>query len=152
MPFSRPTTAQSRPYTARSTRPGTARPQTAVSTVYQEPSYVIAVLEGRGVSREIGIAALDKDTGKVMLVQVADCQTYVKTLHQMHLHYPSTVLVPDTFLSASDAAFAPRSGKRSASTSLLVEYIQEEFPEAQIESVGRKYWNDNGGKRRLVNV
>ena len=70
----------------------------------------------------------------------------MKTLHQMHLHYPSIVLVPDTFLSASEAAFAPQSGKRSASTSLLVEYIQEEFPEAQIESVGRKYWNDNGGK------
>lgn len=31
---------------------------------------MIALLEGRGVSREVGIAALDKDTGKVMLVQV----------------------------------------------------------------------------------
>ena len=30
----------------------------------------MAVLEGRGVSREVGIAALDKDTGKVVLVQV----------------------------------------------------------------------------------
>ena len=31
---------------------------------------MIALLEGRGVSREVGIAALDKDTGKVVLVQV----------------------------------------------------------------------------------
>jgi hypothetical protein len=73
----RPWTAQSRSYsmgnnnrqwTAQS-RPTTARPQTAAS-VRHEGSYVVALLEGRGVSREVGIAALDKDTGKVMLVQV----------------------------------------------------------------------------------
>ena len=76
---SRPTTNrlwtdQSRTYsrtglwTAQS-RPTTSRPQTAVSVIH-EGSYVIALLEGRGVSREVGIAALDKDTGKVVLVQV----------------------------------------------------------------------------------
>lgn len=80
-----------------------------------------------------------------MYAQIADCQTHVKTLHQMHLHYPTTVLVPDTSLSATDAAFAP-SGKRSSTTSLLVDYIGEEFPESQIEAVARKYWNDGGGK------
>ena len=71
----RPWTTQSRsystdqrPWTAQS-RPTTARPQTATS-VRHEGSYVVAVLEGRGVSREVGIAALDKDTGKVVLVQV----------------------------------------------------------------------------------
>jgi DNA mismatch repair protein MSH4 len=63
----------------------------------------------------------------------------------MHIHSPSLVLIPDTFLSASDAALAP-SGKRSASTSLLVEYISEEFPGVQIAAVGRRYWNDAGGK------
>lgn len=77
-PGSRPWTHQSRsfaatdpsarPWTGQS-RPTTARPQTAGSVRY-EGSYVVAVLEGRGVSREVGIAALDKDTGKVMLVQV----------------------------------------------------------------------------------
>ena len=78
---SRPTTnrlwtGQSRTYSrsgqslpAAQSRPRTARPQTAVSVIH-DGSYVIALLEGRGVSREVGIAALDKDTGKVMLVQV----------------------------------------------------------------------------------
>lgn len=51
-------------------RPTTARPQTATSTARREGSYILAVLEGRGVSREVGIAALDRDTGHVMLVQV----------------------------------------------------------------------------------
>ncbi|KIJ98256.1 hypothetical protein K443DRAFT_104257 [Laccaria amethystina LaAM-08-1] len=140
---------QSRPWTSQS-RPTTARPQTAASTKH-EGSYVIALLEGRGVSREVGIAALDKDTGKVMLVQVADCQTYVKTLHQMHLHNPCLILVPDTFLSAPDAALVP-SGKRSASTSLLIEYIGEEFPGIQVESVGRRYWNDSCGLEFILQL
>lgn len=63
-------TYNGRPTTARSTRPGTARPQTGISTVYQEGSFIIALLEGRGVSREVGLAALNKDTGEVNLVQV----------------------------------------------------------------------------------
>ncbi|TFK42146.1 muts domain V-domain-containing protein [Crucibulum laeve] len=141
--YSRPWTAQSRPQTG-------GRPQTAASTRH-EGSYVIALLEGRGVSREVGMAALDKDTGKVMLVQVADCQTYVKTLHQMHLHMPSLVLVPDTFLSAPDAALAP-AGKRASSTSMLVEYIKEEFPEVQLEPVRRRYWNDTGGLEFILQL
>jgi DNA mismatch repair protein MSH4 len=65
----------------------------------------------------------------------------VKTLHQMHLHMPSVVLVPDTFLAGSDM-----SSKNSASTSVLVQYIQEEFPGVPIEPVARKYWNEGGGE------
>lgn len=66
---SRPITSQSRPWTGQS-RPATARPMTSAS-VRHEGSYVIALLEGRGVGREIGMAALDRDTGKVMVVQVS---------------------------------------------------------------------------------
>ena len=66
---SRSYSTEQRPWTAQS-RPTTARPQTATS-VRHEGSYVVSVLEGRGISREVGIAALDKDTGKVMLVQVS---------------------------------------------------------------------------------
>lgn len=105
---------------------------------------MIALLEGRGISREVGMAALDKDTGRVMLVQLADCQTYVKTLHQMHLHNPYLILVPDTFLSASDASLLP-SGKRASATSFLVEFIREEFPSVPLEPMGRKYWNELSG-------
>ena len=167
------TSVSMRPRTAQS-RPMTARPTTAASA--HEASYVVALLEGRGVSREVGLAALDKDTGSCVLVQVcpcalaardlritsyskkiADCQTYVKTLHQLHLHPPLIILVPDTFLLPQDSAFVNsasgastgRRGKGSGSTltatSLLVDYVREEFPCAAIEPVGRKYWNDAGG-------
>jgi hypothetical protein len=69
----------------------------------------------------------------------------------MHLHNPCLILVPDTFLSAPDAALVP-SGKRSASTSLLIEYIGEEFPGIQVESVGRRYWNDSCGEPFSGNI
>lgn len=151
-----PRTGQSaRPWTAQS-RPTTARPTTAASTRH-EASYAVALLEGRGVSREVGLAALDRDTGICILVQIADCQTYVKTLHQLHLHPPAMVIVPDTFLSLQDPALvnsasggAGRKNKGAGSgsintTSLLVEYVREEFPGVVIEPVGRKYWNDAGG-------
>lgn len=59
----------SRPRTAQS-RPATGRPQTAASSRH-ESSYVVAVLEGRGVAREVGIVALEKDTGRVSLIQVS---------------------------------------------------------------------------------
>ncbi|KAG6820131.1 hypothetical protein H0H93_005006 [Arthromyces matolae] len=120
---------------------------TAASTKC-EGNYVISLLEGRGVAREVGMAALDKDTGKVMLVQLADCQTYVKTLHQMHLHPPSLVLVPDTFLSAPDV----QSGSGGKTASLLVQFIEEEFPGARLEPVARRYWNDSAGLEFILQL
>lgn len=67
----------SRPWTGQS-RPPTGRPQTSASTVRREGSYVVAIVEGRGVSREVGIAAVDRDTGHVMLVQVRRiCSTFL---------------------------------------------------------------------------
>ena len=60
---------------SRQSRPTTARPVTAGSTRH-EGSFTIAVLEGRGIGREVGIAALDKDTGQVNLIQV--CETSPK--------------------------------------------------------------------------
>ncbi|KAL4244476.1 DNA mismatch repair MutS family protein [Abortiporus biennis] len=138
----RPWTSTSRPFTGQS-RPGTGRPITAASSKH-EASYVIAVLEGRGMGRDVGIAALEKDTGRVNLVQLADCPTYVKTLHQMHLHTPSLILVPDTFLSLSETSIAS-SAKKPTTTSVLVQCILEEFEGVPVEPVVRRYWNETAG-------
>jgi DNA mismatch repair protein MSH4 len=158
----RPTTTR-RPFTVQSragqSRPTTARVQTATS-VHHQSSHVVAIFESRGVGHEVGIAALEKDTGRVILVQVhllsgfssrpvqltgarlqlADGQTYVRTLHQMHLLNPSIIVVPDTFLSATDAT-----SKRAPTASLLVQYLEEEFPDVSIEPAARKYWNEQTG-------
>lgn len=34
-----------------------------------DASFVIALIESRGMAHEVGMAALDKDTGRVMLIQ-----------------------------------------------------------------------------------
>ncbi|KAL6301010.1 muts domain V-domain-containing protein [Sparassis latifolia] len=124
-------------------RPTTARPQTAASSRH-ESSYIVALVEGRGVAREVGMAALDKDTGRVTLIQLADCPTYVKTLHQLHLHSPSLILVPDTFLSVTDVLLAS-GAKKPSTTSILIQCIMEEFDSVPIEPVPRKYWNETAG-------
>jgi DNA mismatch repair protein MSH4 len=61
-------TSVTRPRTGQS-RPCTAQAPTTAATRY-EASFIIALLEGRGVAKEVGIAALDRDTGRVMLIQV----------------------------------------------------------------------------------
>jgi DNA mismatch repair protein MSH4 len=62
-------TSVTRPRTGQS-RPCTAQAPTTVATSRYEATFIVAVLEGRGVAREVGIAALDRDTGRVMLIQV----------------------------------------------------------------------------------
>lgn len=62
----------------------------------------------------------------------------------MHLHYPSLILVPDTSFSALESS-VPSSKNRPLSTSLLVQCIQDEFIGVPMESVLRKYWNEEGG-------
>jgi DNA mismatch repair protein MSH4 len=73
----------------------------------------------------------------------------VKTLHHIHLHNPTLILIPDTFLSISDASMAS-SAKASSSTSFLVQSIQEEFPGTPVEPVARKHWNDQAGEYLIV--
>ncbi|KAF8588523.1 hypothetical protein K439DRAFT_1406319 [Ramaria rubella] len=128
-----------RPQTGRS---HTGRPQTAASTTAErrDASYVVAVIEGRGsIGREVGIAALDKETGKMILIQVADCQTYVKTIHHINLHYPSVILIPDTFLPSS------KNRNSVPVNTILVDCLQEEFSGVQMDAVMRKYWSETAG-------
>lgn len=80
-------------------------------------------------------------------LKLADCQTYVKTLHQMHIHSPSLVLVPDVFFSRSEKPPSLRKSLSNLPSSLLVQYIGEEFPGVLIEPVSRKYWNDAGSEQ-----
>jgi DNA mismatch repair protein MSH4 len=55
----------------------------------------------------------------------------------MHIHYPSLVLVPDTFISPHSSS--------DAKASLLIDCIEGEFEDVPIEPVKRKYWNETVG-------
>ncbi|KAF8717258.1 MutS family domain IV, partial [Rhizoctonia solani] len=115
-----------------------SRPTTAASTAGEYSTHVIAVLEGRGVAREIGMAALNKSTGQCVIFQIHDCQTYIKTLHHLRIYNPSSILVPDTFLPIEPTA--------KSKISPLVESIRDEFEDdVDLVPIPRKYWNDGDG-------
>jgi DNA mismatch repair protein MSH4 len=61
----------------------------------------------------------------------------------MQLYDPCIILVPDTSLSSADASLA----KTRSPTSILVQYVQEEFPNVPIEPIARKYWDAQAGDR-----
>jgi len=63
----------------------------------------------------------------------------------MHLHWPSIILVPDTSFSSADVSASSTRRRASRRTSILLQYIREEFPWTPIEPVARKYWNDRAG-------
>ena len=65
----------------------------------------------------------------------------------MHLHAPSVVLVPDTFISAADAGLPTSTlgTHQPRTTSLLVQCILEEFEGVPVEPVLRKYWSEGAG-------
>ena len=90
---SRPATALSRPWTSHS-RPNTARPQTAASSRHDPGNYLVAVIEGRGVGREVGIAALDKDTGRVAVIQVSSVNVCAVCNHAECATYSSRTVRP----------------------------------------------------------
>ncbi|CAE6426120.1 unnamed protein product [Rhizoctonia solani] len=119
-------------------RTSMSRPTTAASTAGEYSTHVIAVLEGRGVAREIGMAALNKSTGQCVIFQIHDCQTYIKTLHHLRIYNPSSILVPDTFL--------PIEPTSKSKISPLVESIRDEFEDdVDLVPIPRKYWNDGDG-------
>ncbi|KAF8315442.1 hypothetical protein DL93DRAFT_2166804 [Clavulina sp. PMI_390] len=129
-----PPTASMSPLQSHPRRPPSTRPTTA--TPDRAGSYIIALYESRGIGREVGIASISRITGNVALSQVSDTHSYSKTLHYMHIHYPSAIIVLDSSLP-------PDASTRQSS--VLVRYIEEEFPDVHVESVLRKYWNDTTG-------
>ncbi|PWN45007.1 hypothetical protein IE81DRAFT_309693 [Ceraceosorus guamensis] len=136
-------------------RPSTAqsagRPNTAASELGVPPSsWICAILENRGVGREVGIAAMEKDTGQVIVTQFADTQTYVRTVHHLMLHPPATVLVPDTCASSADYP-DPGSNGTAIESSILVCTIEDTF-DMGILPFARKFWNHEDGAKVLDKV
>ncbi|KAH8111431.1 muts domain V-domain-containing protein [Phellopilus nigrolimitatus] len=114
-------------------RPATARPLTAASSRH-EGSFVVAVLEGRGVGREVGIAALDKDTGQIVLNGI---------LVRFCLFCASSLIAKPTSKLCTTCTSITRHSCSFQTPSL--QCIQEEFLGVPIEPVLRKYWNEDAG-------
>ncbi|KAE8267876.1 hypothetical protein A4X09_0g4461 [Tilletia walkeri] len=162
-PSSRPATSMS----MRSNRPTTA----ASATKSQPASGICAVIETRGIGREVGIAVLDQDTGKghakveerrlladelnVSLLTtifrkshpLPDTQTYIKTIQHLSLTGVAVLLAPGN--AQNSAAGSALLGERFSQAthgqnSVLLQCIEEAFGVGPTH-IHRRHWNEKEG-------
>ncbi|KAF5002230.1 hypothetical protein FGRMN_536 [Fusarium graminum] len=131
--ISRPSTVRSgsRPGTAsgRKSRNGTA---SSILGLSEAQSIVCAVSEARGVSPAVGVAFVNVSIGEVIISQICDNQSYVKTIHKIQMSGPSRIL----FMSTACPPNNP---------STLFSLVQDLIPEAQIDALERSAWSETEG-------
>ncbi|KAF9155098.1 MutS protein msh4 [Linnemannia schmuckeri] len=112
-------------------------------------SFVAAVVEGRGAGAEVGMCFCDLKTSEIILCQIADSQTYVRTLQKLNLYEPAEVTTevwavreenpePKLEILVPTTAVDPVNSK-------LVNIIKETMPNSTITPVARRSFNDTTG-------
>ncbi|CAL1543667.1 unnamed protein product, partial [Lymnaea stagnalis] len=92
-----------------------------------------AVVEGRGHAQgEVGITSLDLTQSVLTLSQFSDSQTYPKTLSKLQYINPKEIILPNTVCETGN-------------NSKLFSQIKKQFPNLQITSVHRRYFNESKG-------
>ncbi|KFA76066.1 hypothetical protein S40288_00279 [Stachybotrys chartarum IBT 40288] len=127
-PTSRPST---RPSTA-SGRRSRAASASSILGLSDSQSVVCAVSEARGVTPSVGVAFVNVSHGEVVLSQICDNQSYVKTIHKIQMACPSRII----FMASACPPARP---------STLYSLIDDLIPEAQIEAFDRSAWSEMAG-------
>ncbi|KZF26841.1 hypothetical protein L228DRAFT_279991 [Xylona heveae TC161] len=114
------------------------RPRTAASTIAAPNvrDIICTISESRGISPVVGLAFVDLTTAEVVLCQICDSQTYVRTLHKISVYDPVEILMPGT----------------SVSKSKLYPLIQQNFPDVSFRLLDRNYWNQSTGLEYIQRV
>ncbi|PVD38561.1 hypothetical protein C0Q70_01177 [Pomacea canaliculata] len=100
-------------------------------------SVIVAIVEGRGLARgEIGMASLDLKSPVLMMSQFSDTQTYVKTMTKLQILKPLEIILPHTVCE-------------SGNSSKLFKMISDQFPNTNISSVQRRYFNETKAQQIL---
>ncbi|CAM1511954.1 Fc.00g094670.m01.CDS01 [Cosmosporella sp. VM-42] len=102
-------------------------------------SVVCAVSEARGVSPSVGVAFVNVSIGEVIISQICDNQSYVKTIHKIQISSPSRIL----FMSTACPPNRP---------STLFSLVQELISEAQLDAVDRSAWSETDGLDYIHNL
>lgn len=91
-------------------RPPTARPTTAASTARtitrseHEGHYIISIIEGRGVASEIGLAAYDKKSCQILLMQFGDDKSFLGVHSVVGALNPVEIIVSQTAVEPAPSA------------------------------------------------
>lgn len=104
----------------------TKRPATATSVASQD--IICAICESRGVSSTVGLAFVNLATAEMVLCQICDSQTYVKTITKIAVFEPTEILFMNT-------------GKESK----LFYIVQENIADATFTFIDRRYWSERNG-------
>ncbi|KAM0425519.1 hypothetical protein ACHAPT_009308 [Fusarium lateritium] len=127
-------------------RPGTSLGRTSrnatVSSILgnaEVHSVICAVSEARGVSPAVGIACVNASIGEVLISQISDNQSYVKTIHALQVAAPSRILFTST-------ACPPN--KPSNLYSLATDLVSD----AQIVAQDRSAWCESDGLECISNL
>ena len=113
-------------------------PRTAISTVggSGDQQIVCAITESRGISPTVGLAFVNLSTTEAVLCQIADNQTYVRTLHKLHVLEPSEILVPSTSITPV----------KSKLLQILDTNLDFDPP---ITPLSRGYWDETSGNQYI---
>ena len=114
-----------------SRHPPTGQPPTTATSVAGQ-DIVCAISESRGISSTVGLAFVNLATAEVVLCQICDSQTYVKTVTKIGVFEPSEILFMNT-----------------AKGSTLCYIVQENLPDPIFTFLDRKYWSDRAGHEYL---
>lgn len=129
----------------RRSRPGTSsgrRSRTTTSSVVDQSesqNIVCAISEARGVSPSVGIASINATIGEIILSQICDNQSYVRTIHKMQMTSPSRVI----FMPSAVPPIKP---------SPLLSLVDELVPEAKVEMLERGAWSQSAGLAYVQNL
>lgn len=115
-------------------RSRTARSRTGVSTVagIEAQQVICAISESRGVSPTVGLAFVNLDTCEVVLCEICDSQTYVRTLHKLYVFGASEILIVSTAADPKSKLFA------------IIEENLIDLDSA-ITLLDRRYWSEASG-------
>lgn len=129
-------TTTSRPRTSRRStgRSRTARPRTGISTLagVDVQQVICAVSESRGIAPTVGLAFVNLDTCEAVLCQICDSQTYVRTLHKLHVYSPSEILIMSTAANPKSKLF-----------SIIEENLDN--LDSSVTLLDRRYWAETTG-------
>ncbi|KAJ5178734.1 hypothetical protein N7492_001944 [Penicillium capsulatum] len=109
---------------ATSSCPTTARQTTAATSIAGQ-DIVCAVSESRGISTTIGLAFVNLATAEVVLCQICDSPTYVKTITKIGVFEPSEILFMNT-----------------AEESRLRHTLQANHSDPTFTFLDRRFWSD----------
>lgn len=116
----------------------TTRPKSRTATtssilgLSDQQNVICAVAEARGVTPSVGVAFVNVSLGEVILSQICDNQSYVKTIHKIQMASPSRIV----FMSTACPPVKP---------STLYSLVQELVPEAHCDAFDRSAWSETAG-------